>query len=123
MASYGTYNSPGGFKLTVYGIVILFCFLILFYVTRNMYREHNPGRVNSARAAERIKARDDLRAKTVAALNNGGTIDTNRGIVRIPITRAMQMTVEAYQDQTAFRSNFAARIQKATAPVEMPSFE
>ena len=64
MANYGTYNTPGGFKLTVYGIVIAVCFLMMFYIVRGMYIENNPGRVNSARAAERIKARNELREKT-----------------------------------------------------------
>lgn len=126
MATYGTYNTPGGFKLTVYGIVIVACFLVMFYVTRNMFRENNPGRVNSARAAERIKARDELRAKTTGALMNGGMVDTNKGVVRLPIARAMEMTVKAYQDPLntdSVRSNLTARAEKAAAPVAPPSFE
>jgi hypothetical protein len=123
MATYGTYNTPGGFKLTVYGIVIAACFLLMFYVVRNIYRENNPGRVNSARAAERIKARNDLREKTTTALLQGGMVDTNKGIVRLPIARAMQMTVEAYQNPEAARSNLVARAQKAAIPAPPPSFE
>ena len=123
MANYGTYNSPGGFKLTVYGIVIAACFLLMFYVVRGMYIQNNPGRVNSARAAERIKARNDLREKTSSALLQGGMVDTNKGIVRLPIARAMQLTVEAYQDPEAARSNLVARAQKAAEPVAPPSFE
>src|SRR5688572_13586565 len=115
MANYGTYNTPGGFKLTVYGIVIAVCFLMMFYIVRGMYIENNPGRVNSARAAERIKARNELREKTSTALLEGGAIgvDTNKGLVRIPIARAMQMTIEAYQNPEAARSNLVARAQKA----------
>ena len=123
MATYGTYNSPGGFKLTLYGIGIAIAFLLMFYIVRGMYRENHPGRVNSARAAERIKARDELREKTASALLQGGVIDTNKGIVRIPIARAMQMTVEAYQNPEAARSNLIARAQKAAEPVAPPSFE
>ena len=123
MATYGTYNSPGGFKLTIYGIVIVLSFFILLYATRSMYRDNNPGRVNSARAAERIKARNELRTNTAAALQYGGNIDTNRGLVRIPIARAMQMTVEAYQNPAQARSNLIARAQKAAEPLPQPSFE
>ena len=123
MANYGTYNSPGGFKLTVYGIVIAACFLLMFYVVRGMYIKNNPGRVNSARAAERVKARNELREKTTTALLQGGMIDTNKGIVRLPIARAMQLTVEAYQNPEAARSNLVARAQKAAEPVAPPSFE
>ena len=123
MANHGTYNSPGGFKLTVYGIVIAACFLLMFYVVRGMYIKNNPGRVNSARAAERVKARNELREKTTTALLQGGMIDTNKGIVRLPIARAMQLTVEAYQNPEAARSNLVARAQKAAEPVAPPSFE
>jgi hypothetical protein len=124
MATYGTYNSPGGFKLTIYGLVIIALFFAMFYFTRGMYREHNAGRPGAkARSAERLKARDDLRQKTAAALSNGGPIDTNKGLVRIPIARAMQMTVEAYQNPDDARSNLVARAQKAAAPAPQPSFE
>ncbi len=124
MATYGTYNSPGGFKLTIYGIVIIGLFFTLFFFTRGMYRENRTERPNAtARAAERIKARDELRKTTAAALVNGGMVDTNKGIVRIPIARAMQMTVEAYQNPQAAHSNLVARAQKAAEPPPQPSFE
>jgi hypothetical protein len=124
MATYGNYNSPGGFRLTIYGLVIAGLFFTLFIFTRDMYRENATGRPNAqARAAERIKARDELRKTTAAALANGGMVDTNKGIVRIPIARAMQMTVEAYQNPDAARSNLVARAQKAAAPAPQPSFE
>ena len=47
----------------------------------------------------------------------------NRCIVRIPIARAMQMTVEAYQNPAQARSNLIARAQKAAEPLPQPSFE
>lgn len=124
MATYGTYNSPGGFKLTVYGFVILVAFLMMFYIVRGMFIENNPGRVNSARAAERIKARNELREETAAALTKGGVIDTNKpDVVRLPITRAMQLTVEAYQNPEVAHSNLVARAKKAAEPPPAPSFE
>lgn len=124
MATYGTYNTPGGFKLTIYGLAIAALFFAMFYFTRGMYRENNIGRPNAqARAAERIKARNELRTTTAAALSNGGMVDTNKGIVRIPIARAMQMTVEAYEHPDAARSNLIARAQKAAQPAPQPSFE
>jgi hypothetical protein len=95
----------------------------MFYVVRGMYRENNPGRVNSARAAERTKARQELNEKASAALQQGGVIDAAKGLVRLPIARAMEMTVQAYQDPAAAHSNLVARAQKAAAPVELPSFE
>jgi hypothetical protein len=120
MATYGTYNSPGPFKLTVYGIVILFSFFIMFYVVRGFYRDENPGPLNSARAAERLKARQDLTAKAQEALNKGGMVDTNKGIARIPINRAMQMMVQAYKNPEAAHADLVSRAEKAAAPAPAP---
>ena len=124
MARYGTYNSPGGFKLTIYGIAIVVLFFAMYYFTRGMYRENATSRPGAkVRAEERLKARNELRATTAAALSNGGMVDTNKGIVRIPIARAMEMTVKAYENPEAARSNLVARSQKAAAPAPQPSFE
>ena len=124
MATYGTYNSPGGFKLTVYGIVIAALFFAMFYFTRDMFRDHYTARPGAKeRAAERLKARNEIRQTTADALKNGGTVDAARGIVRIPIAQAMEMTVKAYENPEAARSNLVARSQKAAAPAPQISFE
>ena len=124
MATYGTYNTPGGFKLTIYGIVIAMLFFALFYFTRNAYREDYIARPGAKeRAAERLKARNEIREKTTLALNSGGVIDTNKGLMRIPIARAMEMTVKAYENPTGLRSNLVERAQKAAVPAPQPSFE
>jgi hypothetical protein len=123
MATYGTYDRPGPFKLTIYGLAIAAGFLIMLYVAREMFREFNPGPVNSARAAERIKTRQELNAKALDALNKGGIIDSNKGLIRLPIVRAMQITVEGYQNPEAALTNLVARAQKAAEPPPQPAFE
>src|SRR3569833_3107033 len=105
MATYGTYNTPGAFKLTVYGIVILASFLVLFYLVRGMYRDNNPGPSNKARAEERMKTRIAITEKANADLAMTGWMDKAKGIARLPITRAMQMTVEGYKNPEAWHSN------------------
>jgi hypothetical protein len=123
MATYGTYNSPGAFKLTVYGVVIAFSFFAMFYLVRSAYREYNPPPINQARALERTKVRKELTTKATDALNNPGWVDQAKGIVRLPIARAMQMTIEAYQNPEAAHSNLVGRSQKAAAPAPVQSFE
>src|SRR5687768_13481810 len=116
MAKHRTYPSPGGVKLTTIASALIGSFFGMLLFTRGMSRDNRTERPNAtARAAERIKARDQLRTNSAAALANGGMIDTNKGIVRIPIARAMQMTVDAYQDPNTARSNLVARAQKAAA--------
>ena len=115
MATYGTYNSPGPVKITIYGLGILFAFLIVFYVTRSMYRESYHD-LRTSRAAQRLTARQELQAKSATLLNEAGWVNSNKAIVRLPIARAMQLTVEAYQNPEAARSNLMSRSEKAAAP-------
>lgn len=116
MATYGTYNSPGPIKIAFYGIGILFAFLIMFYVVRGTVRQSGGGPVNAARAEQRAKARRELETKSAALLNTPGWVDSNKAIVRLPIARAMELTVEAYHNPEAARSNLIARSQKAAEP-------
>jgi hypothetical protein len=123
MATYGTYNSPGAFKLTVYGVVIALCFFAMFYVVRSAYRDYNPRPINEARALERAKVRKELTDKAQEALNSPGWVDPAKGIVRLPIARAMQLTVEAYENPESAHSNLVTRAEKAAAPAPQQSFE
>jgi|SRR5436190_20481666 len=116
MATYGNYNSPGGFKLTLYGIVIFAAFFVMFYLVRGMYHEHPSQPINAERAQARKKARMELTAKATEALNAPGWVDQNKKIVRLPIARAMELTIENYKNSDAARSNLIARAQKAAAP-------
>ena len=72
--------------------------------------------VDADRAAVRAKALAEIRATEAQALHQPGWIDQNRGLVRLPIDVAMQITERLGSDPAAVRSNLAARIEKATAP-------
>jgi hypothetical protein len=123
MATYGTYNSPGPFKLSVFGAVIAACFFIMFYMVRSAYRDYSAGPINKARAAERAKVRKELTDKATAELSSAGWVDRAKGIVRLPINRAMQMTVEAYQNPEAAHSNLVTRSKRSEAPAPVQSYE
>jgi hypothetical protein len=116
MATYGTYNSPGGFKLTLYGVVVLAGFFLMYLLVRGMYHEHPTPTINADRAQLRKKTRLEITAKANDALNNAGWVDQNKKIVRLPIARAMELTIERYKQPEASHSNLVARVQKATAP-------
>ena len=72
--------------------------------------------VDASRAAVRVKALADIRAAEAQALDHPGWIDENRGLVRLPIDVALQITEREWQHPAAARSNLAARVEKATAP-------
>ena len=123
MATYGTYNSPGPFKLTVYGLVIAACFFVMFYMVRSAYRESNPQPLNHARALERAKVRTQVTGVAVSNLTTVGWVDVAKGIVRLPINQAMKMTVEAYQNPEAAHSNLLARSKQSEKAAPVQSFE
>ena len=72
--------------------------------------------INADRAAVRAKALVEIRATENQALNHAGWIDENRGLVRLPIDLAMQITEREWQNPAAARSDLTARVEKATAP-------
>ena len=73
--------------------------------------------IDADRAAVRAKTLAEIRAAETQALNHPGWIDENRGLVRLPIDVAMQITEREWQNPAAARSNIMARAEKATAPV------
>jgi hypothetical protein len=73
--------------------------------------------IDADRAAVRTKALADIRAAEAQALNHPGWIDENRGLVRLPIEVAMQITEREWQDPASARSNLTARVEKAVAPM------
>ena len=72
--------------------------------------------IDADRAAVRAKALAEIRAAETQALNHPGWIDENRGLVRLPIEVAMQITKREWQNPAAARSNLMARAEKAAAP-------
>ncbi len=72
--------------------------------------------IDANRAAVRTRTLAEIRAAETQALNHSGWIDENRGLVRLPIELAMQITEREWQNPAAARSNLMARVEKATAP-------
>jgi hypothetical protein len=72
--------------------------------------------INADRAAVRSKALADIRAAEATALNTPGWVDQDRGIVRLPIETALQLSESAAKDPVAARADLIARAAKAAAP-------
>jgi hypothetical protein len=73
--------------------------------------------INADRAALRSKALADIRAAEAIALNTPGWVDQDRGIVRLPIATAMQLSESTAQNPAAARADLIARAEKAAAPL------
>jgi hypothetical protein len=69
------------------------------------------------RAQLRRKNLKELRAANVEVLNTQNYVwqDQSKGVVRMPIAQAMELSLKLWQDKAAARSNLIARVEKATA--------
>lgn len=74
--------------------------------------------VDADRGAERSKALAEIRATEDKALTTAAVIDAPRGIVRLPIDRAVELAAEAWKNPSAARADLKARAEKAAA--ELP---
>ncbi len=93
---------------------VLVCCILAMLVLAMKYSTRAPA-IDADRAAARAKALADLHTAESNALNSPGWIDQNRGLVRLPISVALQITENEWQNPTAARSNLMARVEKATA--------
>jgi len=81
-----------------------------------------PPGVDLVRAELRRKNLAEMRAADKVALETYGWIDATKGLVRLPVDRALELSLVLWQDPAAGRSNLLTRVTKATAkPPEKPN--
>ena len=79
--------------------------------------------IDADRAAERSKALAEISAAEEKALATSAVIDSQRGIVRLPIETAVQLAAQKWQNPADARADLNSRAEKAVAPVKTESFE
>jgi len=72
--------------------------------------------IDADRGVTISKALADIRKTESAALGKAGWADEARGIVRLPIGTAMQITEREWQDPAKARADLISRAEKAAAP-------
>ena len=104
---------------------ILGAFLVVAALVGAMKYYTRPAPLNQARIEERKKTLSELRAEDTRGLSTYEVTDAGKGLVRLKIDRAMDLTIEAYKNPAAARTNLIARAEKAAAvppkPPEAPS--
>ena len=111
-------NLPKANERTVWPIGVFFlavCFLFAAIMVMVKWSVPVPA-IDADRAAVRAKALAEIRAAEAQALNQPGWVDENRGLMRLPIAVAMQITEREWQNPAVARSNLTARAEKAAAP-------
>ena len=106
----------GSSQKTASFIGILGAFLVVGILVYAMKQYTRPAPLNQARVDERKKALTEIRSEETRLLNNNEVIDVGKGLVRLKISRAMELTLEDYKNPAAARSNMIARADKAGAP-------
>jgi hypothetical protein len=91
--------------------------LILAALIWVMYHVAPPPRVDEAHWAERKRNLAELSAQNLDLLENYGWIDQNKGVVRLPIDRAIELTIKEWQNPAVARSNMIVRADFAAPPV------
>lgn len=101
------------------------CAVFLALVAQMKKHTLPPPPVDAERRAERARALAELRAAENEALQNPAWIDPAKGLVRLPIDVAMELTAREWQNPAQARSNLIARVEQATAvpppPPQKPS--
>jgi uncharacterized membrane protein len=96
-------------------VFVIACFIFAALVAIVKFSTPAP-RIDADRAAVISKALFEIRTNETASLNNAGWADQQRGIVRLPIETAMQMTERDWQNPAQARADLIARAEKAAAP-------
>jgi acetyl-CoA carboxylase carboxyltransferase component len=93
----------------------LLAFLVVGWMVRSQIQAVAPAPVGQNRADLRREARLELRKQEQEELTSYSWMNQDKGIVRIPMERAMELTVEEYQEPEAARSKLIERVETATA--------
>jgi len=111
----------GGMNL----LVALAALLIVGVLVWAMKHYTTPPSLTAERAALRIKNLAELREAESAAANSYGWMDPAKGVVRLPLDRAVELTAAAWRNPAQARADLIERVEKATfvppPPPEKPS--
>jgi hypothetical protein len=100
-------------ELAINAVAIVGVFLIMAGLVWLMYHYTRPAPVDQARWTERKRNLAELNAQNQELLENYGWIDQGRGIARLPVARALELTVKEWRNPAAARTNLLARLERA----------
>jgi hypothetical protein len=106
-----TYTSASGAAIAFLAASVIFAVLVV--AVKLLV---NVPAIDADRGAAISKALFEIRTNEVASLNNVGWADQPRGIVRLPIETAIQLTAQEWQNPAAARADLNARAERAAAP-------
>lgn len=111
-----THSEPPPSNWGVYFLAVVGALLLVSGMAWLLYSRTRPPALNQARIEERLKNLQDIRTSSAAALGTFGWQDETKGLVRLPVTNAMELIVREYKNPAAGRSNLLARVERANPP-------
>lgn len=108
-------HSIENFKLTAWSLAIVGTFLLMALLVWAMYHYTRPEDLNAARVLERYQFLEQVQAAESQAVSQYAWRDRDKGLVILPIERALELTLREWQDPAAARSNLIALVEKAVA--------
>jgi hypothetical protein len=101
--------------ICAYVVAVIGAFLIVAGLVWVMISYTRPEPLGEDRAAVRRKALEETRNADAEALYNPNFVwqDQTKGLVRLPIKSAMDLSLQLWQNPAAARSNLIVRVEKA----------
>lgn len=95
-------------------LAVLLALLVVAGLVWAMKHYTTPPDLTAARAAERAKNLTELHSAEKQAMDTYDWVDKTKGIVRLPVQRAMELTVADWQNPPQARADLIERVEKAT---------
>ncbi len=94
-------SSPSGFSWFFSTVLITAGFLLFGYIAYKQYSSTRPEALHlgSKTPVERAQIFSDVRANQLKLTSEYGWVDKEKGIVRLPVERAMELTLEELQSR------------------------
>lgn len=109
------HESPSKAGSCIYFVAIAGLFLIMSWLVYYMNVKTTPGAIGKDRAAERAETLQGIREAEEQALVQYGWIDKPKGVVQIPVERAMELVEQEWQNPANARNELIARAEKLAA--------
>ena len=95
-------------------------FLLMGALIAYVREDIQPEPIAAGRAKERKENRIAIQNAGTEQLSNVGWLDQSKGMVRLSVDQAMQLTIREWQNPAAARSNMLARSAAAVAASAPP---
>jgi hypothetical protein len=102
-------------RCVAYTVGILGSLLVVAWLVSLMNAKTNPGAIGADRAAERRKNLVEMQAANQDTLTSYAWENQGKGFVRLPVERAMEISLKEWKNPAEARANLLSRIDKLTA--------